>query len=108
MRKLYACASPKCKGRIEEDEFEMLLDSGAELCLMSRNVFEELDLPIDLTVDWSVGSANSQKTKAYGDMLRCTCDGRGYHCKMSIFCVGEPLTEYHTWMTLGTDGESEA
>ena len=66
MRKLYACASPKYKGRIEEDEFEMLIDSGAELCLMSRNVFEELELPIDLTVDWSVGSANSQKTKAYG------------------------------------------
>jgi len=66
MRKLYACTSPKCKGRIEEDEFEMLIDSGAELCLMSRNVFEELELPIDLTVDWSVGSANSQKTKAYG------------------------------------------
>jgi len=35
MRKLYACASPKCKGRIENIEFEMLIDSGAELCLMS-------------------------------------------------------------------------
>jgi len=33
---------------------------------MSRNVFEELELPIDLMVNWSVGSANSQKTKAYG------------------------------------------
>jgi len=30
MRKLYACASPKCKGRIEDIEFEMLIDSGAE------------------------------------------------------------------------------
>jgi len=59
MRKLYACASPKCKGRIEEDEFEMWIDLGAELCLMSRNVFEELKLPIDWMVDWSVGSANS-------------------------------------------------
>jgi len=66
MRKLYAWASPKCKGRVDETEFEMLIDSGAELCLMSREVFEELDLPIDLAVDWSVGSANSQKTKAYG------------------------------------------
>jgi len=51
MRKLYACASPKCKGRIEENEFEMLIDSGAELCLMSKDVFEELELPIDLAVD---------------------------------------------------------
>jgi len=66
LRKLYACASPKCKGRIEETEFEMLIDSGAELCLMSKEVFEELDLPIDLTVNWSVGAANNQRTKAYG------------------------------------------
>jgi len=66
MRKLYACASPKCKGRIEDIEFEMLIDSGAELYLMSREVFEELGIPIDFSIDWSVGSANSQKTKAYG------------------------------------------
>jgi len=66
MRKLYACASPKCKGRIEDIEFEMLIDSGAELCLMSREVFEELGIPIDFSIDWSVGSANSQKMKAYG------------------------------------------
>jgi len=66
MRKLYACTSPKCKGRIEDIEFEMLIDSGAELYLMSREVFEELGIPIDFSIDWSVGSANSQKTKAYG------------------------------------------
>ena len=66
MRKLYACASPKCKGRIEDIEFEMLIDSGAELCLMSREVFEELGIPIDFSIDWSVGLVNSQKTKAYG------------------------------------------
>jgi len=65
MRKLYACASPKCKGRIEDIEFEMLIDSGAELCLMSREVFEELGMPIDLLIDWSVRSANLQTTKAY-------------------------------------------
>jgi len=35
MRKLYACTSRKCKGRIEDIEFEMLIDSGVELCLMS-------------------------------------------------------------------------
>ena len=65
MRKLYACTSPKCKGRIEDFEFEMLTDSGAELCLISREVFEELGMPIDFLIDWSVGSANSQKTKVY-------------------------------------------
>ena len=28
---------------------------------MSREVFDELDLPIDLEVDWTVGAANSQR-----------------------------------------------
>jgi len=66
MRKLYACASPKCRGRVDDMEFDMLIDSGAELCLMSKEVFDELELPIHLAVDWQVGSANSQKTKAHG------------------------------------------
>jgi len=66
MRKLYACASPKCKGRNEDIKFEMLIDSDTELCLMSGEVFEELGIPIDFSIDWSVGSVNSQKTKAYG------------------------------------------
>jgi len=43
---------------VEETEFEMLIDSEAELSLMSKEVFRELDLPIDLTVDWPVGVAN--------------------------------------------------
>jgi len=51
MKKLYACASPKCKGRIEDIEFEMLIDSSAELCLMSREVFEELGIPVDFSID---------------------------------------------------------
>jgi len=66
MRKLYTCASPKCRGRVDDMEFDMLIDSGAELCLMSKEVFDELELLIDLAVDWQVGSANSQKTKAHG------------------------------------------
>ena len=66
IRKLYACASPKCRGRVDDMEFDMLIDSGAELFLMSKEVFDELELLIDLVVGWQVGSANSQKTKAYG------------------------------------------
>jgi len=66
LRKLYTCTSPKCKGHVEETEFEILMDSGAELFLMSKDVIEELDLPIDLAVDWTVGAANNQRTKIYG------------------------------------------
>jgi len=36
----------------------MLIDSGAELGLISREVFEELGIPIDFLIDWLVGSAN--------------------------------------------------
>ena len=44
----------------------MLIDSGTELFLISREVFDELDLPIDLEVDWTVGAANSQRSSVYG------------------------------------------
>ena len=68
MNKLYACASPKCKGLIGDTEikWEMLIDSGAELCQMSKDTFEELDIPVDLELDWTVGAANYQRTKVYG------------------------------------------
>ena len=59
LRKLYACASPKCKICVEKTEFEILIDSEVELCFMLKEVFEELDLPINLVVDWSVGAANN-------------------------------------------------
>ena len=86
LRKLYACASPKCKGRVEETEFEMLIDSGAELCLMSKEVFEELDLPIDLAVDWSVGAANNERTKVYGICyyIKVTIGGIVTRCRFFV------------------------
>ena len=64
---MYSCASPKCKGLIGDTEIklEMLIDSGAELCLISKDTFEELDIPVHLEVDWTVGAANSQRTKVY-------------------------------------------
>ena len=43
----------------------MLIDSGAELCLISKDTFEELDIPVHLEVDWTAGAANSQRTKVY-------------------------------------------
>ena len=33
---------------------------------MTEKVFDELDLPIDLEVDWTVGAANSQRSNVYG------------------------------------------
>ena len=51
LRKLYACTLHKCKSHVKETEFKMLMDSRAELYLMSKEVFEELDLLINLAVD---------------------------------------------------------
>ena len=67
LKKLYDWASPKCKGLISDTEIklEMLINSGAELCLKSTDTFQELDIPVDLEVDWTVGAANSQRTKVY-------------------------------------------
>ena len=36
------------------------------MCLMSQDTFQELDSPVDLKVDWTVGVTNSQRTKVYG------------------------------------------
>jgi len=86
LRKLYTCALPKCKGRVEETEFEMLIDSGVDLWLMLKEVFEKLDLPIDLAVDWSVGAANNERTKVYGICyyIKVTIGGIVTRCRFFV------------------------
>ena len=59
---LYACVTIRCKGSIEESVEEALIDCGLELCLLSKNFFNTLDIPIDLDIDWVVGSANSTRS----------------------------------------------
>ena len=66
IKKLYACVSLKCTGSIEDIRYEMLIDSEAELYLMSKEVFDELGLLIDYDIDWTIESANSQKNRVYG------------------------------------------
>jgi len=87
MRKLYTCASFKCKGQIEDIEFKILMESGAELYLMSRESFEELGIPIDLSIDWSVGSADLQKTKAYSICHEVTIAVGGISARCRFFVL---------------------
>lgn len=47
-------------------KYEMLIDSEGKLFLMYRKVFDELELPIDLEVDRTVGAPNSQRSRVYG------------------------------------------
>ena len=48
---LFGCAAPRCRGSIEDTmEEEMLIDCGSELCLLSKNFFDTLGIPIDLEI----------------------------------------------------------
>src|SRR5258706_12495508 len=48
---LHAYPSPKCKGKVEGYQHdEMLIDCGCELCLLSKECFNKMDLPIDLEI----------------------------------------------------------
>ena len=94
LKKLYDWASPKGKGLIGDTEIklEMLINSGAELCLMSTDTFQELDIPVDLEVDWTVGAANSQRTKVYKICHDVPVSVGGIIAKCR-FCVIENLSQ---------------
>ena len=89
LKKLYACASLKCKRLIGETEIklEMLMDSGVELFLMSKDTLEELDIPVDLEVDWTVGAVNSQTTKVYGICHNVTVSVGGITSRCRFFVM---------------------
>ena len=62
---LYACATPRCKGSIEGSVEEALIDCRSELYLLSKYFFDTLDIPINLKIDWVVGSANSTRSRVH-------------------------------------------
>ena len=69
MRELYACASPTIIGKLEgRFRVTMLIDSGSEMNVMSKELWEKVQdlLPIDTDVSWSIGSANSTNNRVYG------------------------------------------
>jgi len=52
---LYACASPIVLGRLEGTrKIKMLIDSGLEMCVMSKKLWKELEdeLPINQDIAW--------------------------------------------------------
>jgi hypothetical protein len=59
---LYACAFPMVLGKVENRyQVNMLIDSGSEMCVMSKDLWRHMmrHLPIDTDMSWSVGSANA-------------------------------------------------
>ena len=44
----------------------MLIDCGSELCLLSKECFDKMELPIDLKIGWVIGSATCHRAWLYG------------------------------------------
>ena len=61
---------------------EMLIDSRVELCLISKEVFDKVGLPIDYDIEWTIRSANSQKNRVYGI------------CHEVLIVVGQIIVKY--------------
>ena len=52
---LYACVSGKAMAIINDVlKVEALLDGGSEVCLMPRSTYDQLKLPIDTDINWSI------------------------------------------------------
>ena len=66
---LCAYASPLVLGRLEGTrKVKMLIDSGSEMCVMSKKLWQELEdeQPIDQDIAWSIGSENATNSVRYG------------------------------------------
>jgi hypothetical protein len=62
---LYACPSARTKVFLNDEvQAEGLLDDGSELNLMDRKVFETLQHPIDVDIDWKIHGYDSDVAKA--------------------------------------------
>jgi hypothetical protein len=63
-RVLYIAASPKAKVQIAGEEVTALIDTGAEVCVMSSGLAEKLQLPISRTFSVTMAGATG-KTKRF-------------------------------------------
>jgi hypothetical protein len=63
---LYACLSGRAKATLEDTiTIHALLNDGSEVNLMPRRVFDQLDIPIDTNIDWTIDGY--QGAKEYED-----------------------------------------
>ena len=84
---MYACAILRYKGSIEESFEEALIDCRSELCLLSKNFSDMLDIPIDLEIDWVVGSANSTRSRVHGLCREVEVSVKGVKKVLSFFVM---------------------
>ena len=70
---------------------KMLIDSGFEMCVMSKRLWDDLqdELHIDRDVTWSIGSANATRDRVYGVCHSVSMDVGGVEVDVPIFVLEE-------------------
>ena len=89
---LYACASPMVMGKLEGGKkVKMLMDSGSEICVLSKKLWNELqdEIPIDRDVAWSIGSAKATRNLVYGVCHSVSVNVGGVEVDVPIFVLEE-------------------
>ena len=104
---LYACTTLRYKGSIEESVEEALIDCRSQLCLLSRNFFNILDIPIDLEIDWVVESANSTRSRVHGLCREVEVSVGEVKKVLPFFRYGIFGTGHYHRQTLGNNGQSK-
>ena len=67
----------------------MLLDNSVELSLLSRKFFEQLGLPVDTTIDYSVELASFGDSEVYGVWHEVEVNISGLITSVVFFMVEE-------------------
>ena len=103
LQELYACASPRVMGKIEGKlKVKMLIDSGSEMCVMSRELYECAKglLPVDTEIRWSIGSANSTMDNVLGVYHSVAVEVGGIEIPVPVFTLEGAWQEFilgRTW-----------
>ena len=93
---LYACASPIVLGRLEGTrKIKMLIDSGSEMCVMSKKLWQELEdeLSIDQDIALSIGSANATRDRVFGVCHSINVDIGVVDVNVPIFVLDEAVQD---------------
>ena len=89
----------KIKGKLK---VKMLIDSGSEMCMMSRDLYERAKglLPVDTGIRWSIGSANSTMDKVFGVCHSVAVEVGGIEILVPVFILEGASQEFslgRTW-----------
>jgi hypothetical protein len=101
---LYACASPMVLGKVEDRyRVNMLIDSGSEMCVMSKALWQRMmaHLPIDTDISWSVGSANATQNRVYRVCHSVSISIGGVEIEVPVFVL-EGAAQDSSWEDPGS------